>query len=58
MKKTTLIAILSSIDDFIEFNHIKYGTDVIVLRHSIILQYVHENGLTDDDYYDLCDELD
>jgi hypothetical protein len=57
MKKTTLKTILNSIDEFIEFNDIPYNNDVITLRHTVIMQYVDENGLTENDYFDLCDEL-
>jgi len=57
MKKQTLIDILNSIDDFIKYNNIEYSIDVVTLRHTIIMTYVNENGLSDDDYYDLCDEL-
>lgn len=57
MKKQTLVDILNSIDDFIKYNNIEYSTDVVVLRHTIIMTYVTENGLSDDDYDDLCDEL-
>jgi hypothetical protein len=58
MKKTTLKTILNSIDEFIKFNDISYNNDVITLRHTVIMQYVDENGLTENDYFDLCDELD
>lgn len=57
MKKQTLVNILNSIDDFIKCNNIEYSTDVVLLRHTIIMHYVHENGLSDNDYDDLCDEL-
>lgn len=57
MKKQTLIDILNSIDDFIKYNNIEYGIDVVTLRHTIIMTYVNENCLSDDDYDDLCDEL-
>ena len=57
MKKQTLINILTSIDDFIKYNNIEYSGDVITLRHTVIMMYCNENGLSNDDYYDLCDEL-
>jgi hypothetical protein len=57
MKKQTLINILTIIDEFTECNHIQYDESVILLRHTVILQYVNDNGLSLDTYYDLCDEL-